>query len=281
MQLHCYNPETDLFNRFRIDCSRCCGLCCVALYFSKFDGFPADKEAGIPCRYLNPDFRCSIHSDFIGTGMKGCLAYECAGAGQLVTALYDGRNWRSDPHTAREMCDVFIEVHLLQQAAWYLTEVLTLRAAGPLHKEAKARIGKLTALTQSEPQAILDFDVDKFMKSVALLLRSAGELVRKEIRASDNAAKNKDFMGHNFRKANLDGRDFSSALLIAANLKGCSLAGSSFLGADLRDASLRNADLSESIFLTQGQINAAAGNHNTRIPRHLNRPPTWGPDTAK
>lgn len=276
MQLHRYGSDISRFDKFRIDCTRCCGLCCVALYFSKFDGFPADKEAGTPCRYLDPDFRCSIHNDFIGTNMKGCRAYECAGAGQLVTALYAGQNWQSDPHIAQEMCDVFVKVHLLQQASWYLLEILTLPAASPLYEETQAHIGQLAALMQSGPTEILNFNMDEFMKPVTPLLKSAGELVRKQIKTSDNAAKKKDYMGYNFKKANLDGRDFSTALLIAANLKGCSLAGCSFLGADLRDSNLRDADLSESIFLTQGQINAAAGNQNTRIPSHLDRPRMWG-----
>ena len=35
--------------RLAADCSRCCGLCCTALYFSKAEGFPDDKGARIPC----------------------------------------------------------------------------------------------------------------------------------------------------------------------------------------------------------------------------------------
>ena len=33
--------------RLAADCSRCCGLCCTALYFSKAEGFPDDKP-GFP-----------------------------------------------------------------------------------------------------------------------------------------------------------------------------------------------------------------------------------------
>lgn len=39
-----------------------------------------------------------------------------------------------------------------------------------------------------------------------------------------------DYTSRNFKKAVLDGQDFSMSLLIAANLEGCSLRGANFLG---------------------------------------------------
>ena len=44
--------DEALFNHLKIDCSKCFGLCCVALFFSKCDGFPTDKGAGKPCLNL-------------------------------------------------------------------------------------------------------------------------------------------------------------------------------------------------------------------------------------
>ena len=100
-------------------------------------------------------------------------------------------------------------------------------------------------------------------------------MVKQQVGHPKDTAGKKDFMGHNFKKSRLNGCDFSSALLIAANLEECDLTGCNFLGADMRDTNIQNADLSESIFLTQGQINAAKGNLNTRIPGHLIRPSEW------
>ncbi len=65
-----------------------------------------------------------------------------------------------------------------------------------------------------------------------------------------------DYTSRNFKKAVLDGQDFSMSLLIAANLEGCSLRGANFLGADLRDSNLKNADLSERVFQLRLRLTA-------------------------
>lgn len=277
LQIRQYNDKKDNFSAFRIRCEACSGLCCVALYFSKYDGFPADKAAGTPCRNLNENFECAIHKDLRRKKMKGCLAYDCCGAGQLVTSLYGDKNWRSDPQVSREIYDVFVKTFYLQQILCCLTEVLTLQPAKPLWKQAEELIAQLRGLLHSNPKEIMGFDMEEFGPGANTLLKNAAELVQKEVchGKRGKAADKKDFIGHQFKKAPLHGYDFSSCLLIAANMEGCSLTGCNFLGADLRDTSLKNADLSESIYLTQGQLNSAKGNKNTRIPQHLVVPAGW------
>lgn len=71
------------------------------------------------------------------------------------------------------------------------------------------------------------------------------------------------------------GLDLSTKLLIAANFNNCVFDGTIFLGADTRDTDFCNADLREAVFLTQGQINAAKGNRNTKLPQYLDYPITW------
>ena len=52
---HAVTGEEDLMpalishgrKRLAADCSRCCGPCCTALYFSKAEGFPASNYAKI------------------------------------------------------------------------------------------------------------------------------------------------------------------------------------------------------------------------------------------
>jgi uncharacterized protein YjbI with pentapeptide repeats len=58
-------------------------------------------------------------------------------------------------------------------------------------------------------------------------------------------------------------------------MEGCSLKGTNFLGADMRDAVIGNTDLSESLFLTQMQVNSARGNSGTLLPEKLTRPTFW------
>ena len=42
----------DLASNLKIDCEKCFGFCCSALYFAKAEGFPEDKVAGKPCMNL-------------------------------------------------------------------------------------------------------------------------------------------------------------------------------------------------------------------------------------
>ena len=60
-----------LYDALTIDCQKCCGLCCIALYCTKTDGLPYDKVAGTPCKNLLPDFRCHSHHELIERKLKG------------------------------------------------------------------------------------------------------------------------------------------------------------------------------------------------------------------
>lgn len=67
------------------DCSSCFGLCCVALPFSKSSDFATNKNAGDPCKNLQEDFGCGIHTGLRKKGFTGCTVYDCFGAGQKVS----------------------------------------------------------------------------------------------------------------------------------------------------------------------------------------------------
>ena len=47
------------------------------------------------------------------------------------------------------------------------------------------------------------------------------------------------------------------------------------IGADFADADLRGANLTESLFLTQSQLDAAKGDNDTKLPPPLTRPTHW------
>lgn len=106
------------------DCSRCAALCCVVLAFDRSEMFAFDKPACEPCRHLEAAWTCDIHHDRERLGFRGCIAFDCAGAGQYVTqVMFGGRTWRGDPDLARPMGEAFaamLAVHaqlgLLRQA---------------------------------------------------------------------------------------------------------------------------------------------------------------------
>lgn len=94
----------------RGDCSRCIGLCCVILAFDRGPLFGFDKPPGRACRHLDGCDRCSIHEALDVRGFAGCAAYDCFGAGQVVTAMFEGRHWSDGERTLRAMYDAFILV---------------------------------------------------------------------------------------------------------------------------------------------------------------------------
>lgn len=268
--------NTRLDRNLSIDCNQCSGLCCVSLYFAKSEGFPTNKDAGVPCRNLESDFRCAIHSSLSESKLKGCLAYDCFGAGQKVTKhLYDGKDWKTSPEIREQMFQVFLVVFQLHQMLWYLVEADAIIPAKEVRKDIEALILENEQMTELTPAEILNLDLEAYRVRVNQILKKTGELASRAISTTNSNKKTIDFIGKNFKKANLSGRDLSMSLLIAANLEGCNLYGTNFLGADLRDANIKNTDLSESLFLTQGQINSAKGNHQTKLPVWLTYPSAW------
>lgn len=103
------------------DCSRCVGLCCVALPFRRSADFSVDKAAGEPCRNLLADHSCGIHDRLRDGGWVGCTVYECFGAGQAVTAAVP-TGWRDDPSSAARMFAVFPVVQQAHEVLRHLAE---------------------------------------------------------------------------------------------------------------------------------------------------------------
>lgn len=276
MPIHRPSPRPAAMKNLQIDCSSCCGLCCVGLYFSKSEGFPRDKAPGEPCRHLLPDFRCAKHGGLKAAGYHGCMAYDCFGAGQRLTQhIYGGRSWRDPQIDAEQMFSHFQKLYRLHQVLWFLAEAEQLLPAEPLLQAAGSLIEEGLALTRGDPGTLEALDDTGFKRKAVPLLQEAGCLVQKALLGKRVENQQTDYLGQDLRKGNWVAADFSMTLLIAANLRGCDLTGANFLGADLRDTDLRGADLRESIFLTQGQLNAARGDKSTRLPEGRVYPATW------
>ncbi|WP_299347155.1 hypothetical protein [uncultured Maritalea sp.] len=94
------------------DCTNCAAYCCVALAFDRSNMFAYDKQAAEPCKHLDKAHSCTIHDDLDTQGFKGCIRYNCFGAGQRVfSEIFAGRSWRDHPSEAQEMFDAYRVMH--------------------------------------------------------------------------------------------------------------------------------------------------------------------------
>ena len=287
--------------RLRADCGSCVALCCVAPAFVRSADFPVTKPAGVPCVHL-AGTACSVHDRLRPLGFAGCVAYDCFGAGQAVTAM---------PVAAGERYAVLPVLRQVHELLWYLAEASGL-APSPRLAAATARVEDLAALPAAD---LLALDVSAERARVAPLLIAAAAEARRSLdppsvdprsvdprtggrggggrggggraggsRAGGGRAGGEtvgvDRVGADLAGADLSGRDLSgwvlrSATLIGASLRGATLHAAELLGADLRNADLSGADLSGAVYLTASQVGAALGSPATRLPPSLAHPPHW------
>lgn len=266
------------------DCTQCFALCCVALPFSASSDFAADKDAGQPCANLQSDFRCRIHQDLRQQGFRGCTVFDCFGAGQHVSQrIFEGRDWRLHPETAREMYEVFTIMLRLHELLWYLVEGLTMEVEEGLLHELSLKLDKTYAFTNLSVNQIMQLDLAAHQAEISQMLSLVSEQVRNQACARCAApapARSKyrrgaDLIGARLTGADLRFTNLRGALLIAADLREADLRCCDLIGADFRDADLGGADLSDAIFLTQSQLQAAKGNAKTKLPPSLNHPEHW------
>lgn len=272
------------YNKLQADCEKCFGLCCVALYFSAAEGFPVNKDAGKPCINLKDDFRCIVHNNLMKKGLKGCIAYDCLGAGQKIAQVtYNGQDWRTNKETAKEMFEVFVIMRQLHEMLWYLTEAHAIHPEQNIKAKINSKIEEIEELTQLNAPSLIKLDLVVIRGGVNALLLQTSELVRKKVSNNRTVSlKFKkifgggyDLIGKDLRKQNFRGANLSGSFIIAANLNGVDLSFTDLLGTDLRDANLSGADLSRCIYLTQAQVNAAKGDINTKLPKTIVRPNHW------
>ncbi|MFJ4898464.1 pentapeptide repeat-containing protein [Streptomyces sp. NPDC088727] len=261
----------------RSDCGNCFGLCCVALTLTRSADFAINKDAGKPCRNLQDDFRCGIHTRLRSEGFPGCTVYDCFGAGQKVSGeTFGGQDWRAAPESAQRMFEVFPVMRQLHELLWYLTEAAELAPARPLHGEIGRTLEETERLTHLDADALAELDVAAHRDDVAALLARTSELVRATApRKKKRNHRGADLIGARLKGADLRGGDLRGACLIAADLTGADLRLADLIGADFRDAQLSGADLTGALFLTQAQLNAARGNAATLLPASLSRPSHW------
>lgn len=272
MPIHITPLNNKQLEALHIQCSSCSGLCCVALFISKVDGFPIDKPAGIPCQHLQKDYFCDIHEKLACRHMNACLSFDCLGAGQLTTQVYQNTTWRSHPEHSDKIYQTFFHVYQLQHIAWYLLEASTLS----LPKTYLMQIASMQRIYEKHLASLLQLTstaIDTFRDTVNPLLK---EIIRYQQKPYPTIHKNDhQYIGKNLKGKDLRGMDFTMSLCIAANFEDSQLEGACFLGADMRDVNVCNTDLSNTLFLTQAQINSMHGNTNTIVGPMLKIPSHW------
>lgn len=275
--------EEKCYKNLRPDCAKCCGLCCIALYFTKSDGFPNNKEAGKPCINLKSDFTCAVHSKLTSKGLKGCVAYDCLGAGQKVAQVtFRGIDWNNEPQKADALFEAFLIMRQLHELLWYLYQAYILQMDANIKIDIQKLSDSIEQLTLLSAEELSKISIDELRNNANRFLRETSEKVRhkahkeKNITSKDKInSMSKDYFGADLRKRDLKGADLRGACLIAADLRGADLSQADLIGADLRDADLRGTNLTGSIFLTQSQINSAKGDKTTRLPEMIIRPENW------
>lgn len=259
----------------RADCQRCFALCCVAPAFSTSAEFALTKKAGQPCPHLQASCRCGIHARLRQRGFRGCVVYDCFGAGQKISQeMFEGQSWQGDAQRAQRMFEAFALMRDLHELLWYTNEALALPAARPLHEELGHALARLEQLTHVSVDEFLRLDLATHRQQVNTLLAQASELARASIPRQKNY-RGADLAGAKLQGAALRGANLRGACLIGANLSNADLSLADLTGADLRDTDLRGANLARSLFLTQAQVDAARGNTATHLPLSLTRPLHW------
>ncbi|SDQ93568.1 pentapeptide repeat-containing protein [Virgibacillus salinus] len=268
-----------MFEDLHSDCKNCFGLCCVALPYAESADFPFNKDGGEPCRHLCSNNLCSIHDQLRDKGFRGCVAYECFGAGQRVSqVIYKGEDWRKESERAEEMFAVFPIVQQLHEMLWYLKQALGLKETQSFQPSLQKIYEETVDLTIKTPKEILEIDIVAHRSNVNALLIETSKLYRADLINKSKKKREKkdlDYLGANLKGLDLQGADFRGKLMIAANLSHSDLRKADFIGADLRDAELSGANLKEALFLTQSQINSAKGDNHTQIPDYLEKPSHW------
>ena len=165
----------------RSDCSQCAALCCVAPPFDQSPEFGYSKAANVPCRHLQADNGCAIHARRAAEGFRGCIAYECNGAGQYVTQkLFGGRSWREDASLMAPMAQAFFAMRqvcellvLLRQARSAPLPDDAQQAMSGLVDELAPAEGWTCATLEAFRESDLEARVRRFLVSLAPHFRDA------------------------------------------------------------------------------------------------------------
>lgn len=113
------------------DCGSCAALCCVSTSFERSNDFACDKPAGERCQHLTSGDRCSIHAARAHRGFRGCILFDCYGAGQRVTRAFGAESSLVRDRT-------FLAARDLHELLFMLTEATSL--CPPEHSDLRGQL---------------------------------------------------------------------------------------------------------------------------------------------
>ncbi|RPE67380.1 hypothetical protein EDD53_1787 [Pacificibacter maritimus] len=163
---------------FTSDCANCAALCCLALAFDADASFAHDKPAGVACHNLaatEVGLGCAIHKDLTQKGYSGCVAYQCLGAGQRTTALFD-TTWRDDPKLTVPMMDAFRQMRSVQKCRQLLLASQALSLPRDLEMQRDSWLDRITPDIWSLA-ALEQFELDNTETEVTMWLRGLANYV--------------------------------------------------------------------------------------------------------
>jgi len=148
------------------DCANCAALCCIALAFDRSKLFAIDKPAGEPCPNLDACGACTIHNTRADRGFRGCIAFDCLGAGQRVTQeFFSGRDWTEDSSLIGPMAHAFSVLLRRHEQLMLLEQAESLDLSGA----DRAQLSELrTSLVQvgASPATDLEAQLTAFLASL-------------------------------------------------------------------------------------------------------------------
>jgi hypothetical protein len=155
------------------DCPSCAALCCVVFAFDKSESFAIDKAAGVVCPNLENSGKCSIFDNRDAMGFKGCITYNCHGAGQRITQeVFNGKSWRNDPALTLRMGSALSVLRRIHE------QLLLLRSARQLPLSSDENSAADSCERDLDPEiawsetSLKMFPIDEVSRKVATFLRS-------------------------------------------------------------------------------------------------------------
>lgn len=270
---------SDLKNKLSLDCSKCMGLCCTALFFSKIDGFPDDKGPGEKCEYMDKSYRCKEHEKLEDRGYTGCMSFDCLGAGPMVVSLLKDQD--ASKKELAKLYEAFIMARQVYEVIWYLVDAFEKSDNDQLKKKISELTEHVYTQVTSDHDTIRKIYINEVRDKAKPLLSEVSDEYRmnktksKPERFETDIFGRIDLLGKSMKNSNIMGMSLKGAIMIQSDFSNTDFSYVDLIGADMRDAKLHNADLSKAIYLTQMQINSALGNRSTKLPRHISMPARW------